>query len=324
MEGFRDILATPFGWMLSAFYQLSGNYLLSLLVITLIMKLLLLPLAVKQQKNSAKQMRLQAKVNKIRKKYEGLGREGQARISQETQELYQREGFNASTAGCLPMGLQLIVMLGLYGAIYSPLTRVLHISSEALQALTDILKSLPEQGKNVQAQLGIMNRFSEIVPLIGDNTAVTQQNITDIQTFIDRFRVFGINLTEFPRDWKDYGSVLLLIPILAGVTSLLTALYTYIKQRRTNPEMAKNPAMGCMTLMSPAMSVFFSFSFSAGIGVYWIISNILAFIQIVLMDVFIKPDDVIAGEMIDETVQRRSREESVKKRKALLDANRKD
>ncbi len=320
MNAFRDILATPFGWLLSFFYEVSGNYLLSLIVITLIMKLVLLPLSVKQQKNSAKQMRLQAKVNKIRQKYASLGREGQMKISQETQELYQREGFNASTAGCLPMGLQLIVMLGLYGAIYSPLTRVLHISSEAVSVLEGILKTLPGQDKVTQIELGIMNKFSEIVPQIGENTAVTQQNIADIQTFIDKFKVFGIPLTEYPKDWKTVGGILLLIPILAGVTSLFTALYTYLKQRKTNPEMAKNPAMGCMTLMSPLMSLFFSFSFSAGIGVYWIISNILAFIQIVALDIFIKPDEIIAGEMIDETVQRRSREESIKKAMALTQA----
>ena len=305
--------------MLSAFYEISGNYLLSLLVITLIMRLLLLPLAVKQQKNSAKQLRLQAKVNKIRQKYASLGREGQMKISQETQELYQREGFNASTAGCLPMALQLIVMMGLYGAIYSPLTRVLHISTEAVNYLGELLKSLPGQEKVVQIQLGVMNKFREIEPLITDKNLVTEQNITDIKNFIDKFSVFGINLTEFPKDWKTVGSVLLLIPILAGVTSMFTALYTYLKQRRTNPEMAKNPAMGCMTLASPLMSVFFSFSFSAGIGVYWIISNVLAFIQIVALDIFIKPDDIIAGEMIDETVQRRARELSVKKTKALLE-----
>ena len=320
MNAFRDILATPFGWLLSFFYEVSGNYLLSLIVITLIMKLVLLPLSVKQQKNSAKQMRLQAKVNKIRQKYASLGREGQMKISQETQELYQREGFNASTAGCLPMGLQLIVMLGLYGAIYSPLTRVLHISSEAVSVREGILKTLPGQDKVTQIELGIMNKFSEIVPQIGENTAVTQQNIADIQTFIDKFKVFGIPLTEYPKDWETVGGILLLIPILAGVTSLFTALYTYLKQRKTNPEMAKNPAMGCMTLMSPLMSLFFSFSFSAGIGVYWIISNILAFIQIVALDIFIKPDEIIAGEMIDETVQRRSREESIKKAMALTQA----
>ena len=86
----------------------------------LIVKIVLLPSAISQQKNSAKQARLQPKINKIRQKYSNGGqptREMQMKIQEETQELYRREGFNASTAGCLPMFLQLFVMMGLYGAI---------------------------------------------------------------------------------------------------------------------------------------------------------------------------------------------------------------
>ena len=80
--GFYDILAVPFGYALSFLFEITNNYLLSLLLITLIIRLLLLPQAVTQQKNSAKQMRLQAKVNKIRAKYSTLNpREAQMKIS---------------------------------------------------------------------------------------------------------------------------------------------------------------------------------------------------------------------------------------------------
>ena len=117
--GFYDILAVPFGYALSFLFEITNNYLLSLILITLIIRVLLLPQAVIQQKNSAKQMRLQAKVNKIRAKYSTLNpREAQMKISEETQELYRREGFSMNNMGCLPMILQLVVMMGLYGAIY--------------------------------------------------------------------------------------------------------------------------------------------------------------------------------------------------------------
>ena len=96
MDAIRDFLAIPFGWLLGLFYDLSGNYLLSLVVITLIVRLVLLAPSIKQQKNSAKQMRLQAKINKIRAKYPSGTREAQMKISEETQELYRREGFSAS------------------------------------------------------------------------------------------------------------------------------------------------------------------------------------------------------------------------------------
>ena len=136
MNILRDVLAIPFGYALHVLFEFTNNYLLSLIIITLVIRLALLPQAVKQQKNSSKQLRLQAKVNKIRAKYSTLNpREAQMKISEETQELYRREGFSMNNMGCLPMLIQLAVMMGLYGAIYSPLSLVLRIGDNAITEL---------------------------------------------------------------------------------------------------------------------------------------------------------------------------------------------
>ncbi len=307
-----DTLAIPFGYALSLLFQLTNNYLLSLILITLVIRLILLPQSVKQQKNSAKQMRLQAKVNKIRAKYSTLNpREAQMKISEETQELYRREGFSMNNMGCLPMIIQLAVMMGLYGAIYSPLKLVLRFSDAQLTALTEAYKTLPDAVVNNtrQVELLILNKFDAIKEALLGNELFAEADITRIESFIENFRIFGIDLTANPR---EVGGILILIPVLAGVTALLTSLFMYLKQKKTNPEMAKNPAMGCMTFMSPVMSFMFSFGFPAGIGFYWIISNILSFIQTVGLSMALKPDAVIAGQMIDETVTRRSREQVLK------------
>ena len=101
------------------------------LIITLFVKLVLLPASISQQKNSAKQVRLNTKVNKIRQKYAG----NQQKIQEETQALYQREGFGAANMGCLPMVAQLLVMMGVYGVIYAPITHVLQFSKEKVEIL---------------------------------------------------------------------------------------------------------------------------------------------------------------------------------------------
>ena len=324
MQFIMNALAYPFGWALGWLYQICNNYLIALLIITLVLRLILLPTTVKQQKNSAKQMRLQAKVNKIRAKYAGVqGREAQMKINEETQELYRREGFNASTAGCLPLMFQMLVMMGLYGAIYSPLQFVLGLKDDAIQVLTNAYNLIPgvadtaaKQGARVQ--LNILGKFTDVVanlPKVENSQLITEGMIAEIKDFVAHFNIFGIDLTQIP---KEVGGILWVIPVLAGVTALLSAAYTYLKQRKTNPEMAKNPMMGCMTFMSPAISVWFAISLPAGIGFYWIISNILSFIQMVALALIYKPEDIIAAQMIDETVERRSREQSVKKTKELL------
>ena len=330
MTALMNVLAYPFGWALGLLYDLCHNYLIALLIITLVLRLILLPTSVKQQKNSAKQMRLQAKVNKIRAKYAGQqGREVQMKIQEETQELYKREGFNASTAGCAPLAFQMIVMMGLYGAIYSPLQFVLRLDSKVIEALTsayNLIEGVADTAAKTgsRVQLNILGKFSEVVanlPKVENGELVTGDIIEEIQTFVANFKIFGIDLTQTPKDFKTAGAILIMIPVLAGVTAMLSAVYTFLKQRKTNPEMSKNPMMGCMTFMAPAMSVFFAWSLPAGIGFYWIISNILSFIQMVALALIFKPEDIIAAQMIDETVERRSREQSVKQTKQLL-ANR--
>lgn len=318
MTGIRDVLAIPFGWLLGWFYDISGNYLLSLIVITLIVRLVLLIPSIKQQKGSAKQMRLQAKINKIRAKYPGGTREAQMKISEETQELYRKEGFSASTAGCLPLLIQLPVMLGLYGAIYSPISKVLNISDTVVEALTTAYNSLTNASSDTyRLELNILNRFSEVVEVV-DKSVVSEDIILQLQGFIDRFQIFGVNLTEMPNEFRTIGFTILLIPVFAFLSAMLSSLFMMQKQKKTNPEMSKNPTMGCMTFMSPLISGIFAYTLPAGIGFYWIISNILSFIQTLSLSLIFKPEKVIAGQMIDETVVRRSREESIKKRVAIM------
>ena len=327
----RDLLATPFGWALGALYNMSGNYLLALLIITVVLRLILLPSSVKQQKSSAKQMRLQAKVNKIRQKYAGQGRDAQMKISQETQELYKREGYNPTASGCLPLFLQLFVMMGLYGAIYSPLSKVLQLSTEVMDSLklsfcqlNGVAQLSDLDSKTVgNIELNILNRFSDMEKFIDPNV-VSGDIFEKITTFVEKFSIFGIDLTAFPNQWKELGmTILLLVPVFAGLSGLLTSVYTFIKQKKTNPEMASNPMLGCMSFSSPLICVIFAYTLPAGIGFYWIITNILSFIQIIALAIFIKPADVIADQMIDETVKRRSREQSIKTTKALLAAREK-
>lgn len=303
----RGILALPFGWALSGLYELTDSYLLSIVLLTLVVRLLLLPASVSQQKNSAKQVRLNTKVNKIKQKYAG----NQQKIQEETQALYQREGFGAANMGCAPMFVQLFVMLGLYEVIYSPITYVLRFSQEKVTALQNALKVVVENSsKNSRGvELQILNKISATFEGV---SGVSAEDVKELVTLKDNFLIGGIDLTSKP-DSSDPG-LLWIIPILAFLTAMLSSVFMYMKQRKQNPEMAKNPSMGCMTFMSPVMSLVFTFMFPAGIGVYWIISNIFSFIQQVVLTYVYSPKKVIAQQMVDETVARRSKENNAKRR----------
>lgn len=319
MTGLYDALAVPFGWVLHLFYIIFDNYLVSLFILTLLVKLLLLPSSISQQKNSAKQARLQPKINRIRQKYSNGGqptREMQMKIQEETQALYQKEGFSPMSGGCLPLLIQFPIMIGLYGVVYTPLSKVLNIGTDLINKAATALNVV-----DPNAAKGGMNRIEIqlLSTLTADNMPEALAPYTeDILKLKDQFMLFGkLDLTQIP-DWKS-PSILWLIPGLVLVLGLVTSLIMFQKQKQQNPEMAKNPSMGCMTFMSPLMSVWFTFMFPAGVGVYWIMSSFFTLVQTVLLNITHNPQKVIAKNMIDETVERRSREASIIKLKEFED-----
>ncbi|MCR4924935.1 MAG: YidC/Oxa1 family membrane protein insertase [Clostridiales bacterium] len=300
------ILYVPFGWILRVIYEFIGSYGWALIVFTLITRLLLLPSTIHQQKGNAKQLRIQPKMNKIRQKYAG----NQQKMNEEMQALYKREGFNPMNQGCLPLLVQLPIMWGLYGVIYKPLTYVLNLNKfqdGIVTKLTDAVTNLVElsgKGAKNSLELYVFNYKDQILNSVD---GIQQVVIDKINNF--DFTFLGVAMGAQPDIHNP--SLLWLIPILSGVSSLLTSIYTFLNQKKQNPEMAKNP-MGCMIFGLPIISVTFAFSLPAGIGIYWIISNLFAFVQTVALSFVFPPKKVVARDMILETIERRSRENSVK------------
>ena len=311
MEFIRDVFAIPFGWLLSIFYNLTDSYILAIVLLTVLIRCALLPTSISQQKNTAKQTRLTTKVNKIKQKYAG----NQQKIQEETQALYQREGFGAANMGCMPLMIQMIVMIGLYGVIYTPLSSVLRFGDDTIEKIKTAMNIVVETGKNNannsrMVELQILGKVEEFADKLSG--VIDSEQVTELLDFKERFTVFGLDLSLTPNP-KEPG-IIWIIPVLAFVTAMASSLYMYAHQRKQNPTMAKNPTMGCMTFMSPMMSLWFTFMFPAGVGFYWIISNILSFIQQVILTNVYSPRKVLAQQMVDETVVRRSKENNTKMR----------
>lgn len=290
-----------FGFLLRELCLLVDNYGLALILLTLIARLIMLPMSIKQQKSSAKMQRLQSKVRKIQQQYAG----DQKKIQEETQALYAQEGTNPMNMGCLPLLLQLPIIYGLLGAIYHPLQYVLNISSQDVNALTEALKNIVEiSSKN--SRLVEM----QIIEHIGELTGVVSPDVINKISSFD-FSFLGLSLGQVPSIKQP--SVLWLIPILSFVSQLATSLFMYVRQKESNPEMAKNPSMGCMTFGMPLFSLYFTFQFPIGIGVYWIASSVIAFVQTVVLNSVFSPKKATTKLLIEETIERRSKEENLKK-----------
>lgn len=127
-------LGSIFGYVVQLFYELFHNYGVAIILFTIVTRILMFPLSIKQQKTSAAQARLQPKLNELQKRY------GNDKMAYNTamQELYQKEGVSP-TAGCLPLLIQFPLFIGMYQAISRPLTCVLHLGKDKISALLEAL-----------------------------------------------------------------------------------------------------------------------------------------------------------------------------------------
>ena len=331
-----DFLYGIFGYLFRFLLQFVEHYGLALLIFTVFFRLILLPTTIKQQKSSAKMMRLQPKLKRIREKYQDYNpQERNMKIQQETIELYQREGYSSMGASCAPLLFQLPILWGLYGVIRQPLTYVLEISSEAIEAFKGVwtVISSAAQGVDIAATAGnvaskansaaayieatIISNIDAIVAAKPELLNQFGAEIEKIRAF--DFSVFGIDLGAIPSGfYADHGiskaSILVIaIPVLAGLTSLLTSVLSQVRQKKANPNMENQQMMGCMMLSMPLMSVWFTWSFPVAMGMYWILSNLLAFAQTLILGHIYAPRKTVARLMVEETIYRRSYEENRKK-----------
>ena len=111
-----SLLAQPMGYLLMWLYELIGNYGISLIIVTLVVKLCLYPLYAKQIMSTAKMSKLNPKIKEIQQKYA----KDQMLMNEKLQELYKQEGVSMS-AGCLPMVIQMFIIMALFALLRNPM-----------------------------------------------------------------------------------------------------------------------------------------------------------------------------------------------------------
>lgn len=137
MSAFFGVIAIPLGWIMKGCYLLVKNYGIALILFTILIRLLLLPLNIKQQKSTARMAKLQPELKKLQKKYAN----NKEKYQEEMMNLYAKE--NASpTAGCLPMLITMLVLFALIEVVYNPLYYVTDINKEKLDDSNKLISNL--------------------------------------------------------------------------------------------------------------------------------------------------------------------------------------
>jgi len=312
-------LGAPLGLVMSFIFEIIQNYGLALLLFTVLTRVILIPLTIKQTKSQSKIAMIQPQMAEINKKYAG----NRAKINEEMTALYQKVGYNPAS-GCLPMAAQMIILFGVIDVIFRPLTHILRLPGEVIAKANEITQGLTENGGGLgmgrnAVELDTLRHISYDAGNYADY--VPQDAIEAIQNFLPQMNFLGINLMETPsvgmilQVFSDFNPVIL-IPIFAGITSVLLSLAT-MKYTAT-PQGPGAPNMKFMMMMMPVFSIFFTFQMPAGIGIYWIYTNTVGFAQSRIMGHFYNPKEIAekARKQMEEEKERERLERIEAKKKA--------
>ena len=251
-------LGTLLGWFSTA---MGGSYALGLLLYALVFKILFLPFTIKQQKNQIAMAKLTPKVAVIRAKYKGrVDRISQQKMQQEIMELQQKEGYSM-LSGCLPMLLQLPLIIFLYNVIRKPLSYIAKASKETIEAVKTLV--------GAEAKTDEISLIPDIFAYVEKyGTTKLADNGLDVSKIPD-FKLFGINLADTPSLAKI--SWLVLIPVLAAAFQWFT-MWVMKRLNGNSMQMAQGDdaqsqmSMRIMDLVMPLMTLFIAFSFSGNLN----------------------------------------------------------
>lgn len=289
-------IITPFfGIVIKFIYDIFGkNYMIALVLFAILVKLILLPFGIKQQKNSLKQAKMRPMETAIRRKYAGRNdRATQQKMQEEIMALYQQEGYNPAS-GCLPLLIQMPVLFGLYSVIVNPLKYISGMASDVVAKLTTIFNAT---NYDIDVIRAVSNMGAAIDPVV--KTQITDADLMRIEELKKSFSVFGIDLSVEPTiGFNIYIIIPILTFIFAFFSTKIIRKFTY--QPQQSDEMARS--MGMMDWTMPLLSVWISLSVPAAIAIYWIIQNVLSAVQqIVLFKMYPVPacteEEIKAAEL---------------------------
>lgn len=325
MEGINDsIFANIFGYALNFLYELVHNYGLAIILFSILVKLLLLPLSIKQQKAMKKSSKIQEEMKQIQFKYKNEPE----KLNQEVMNLYKRENMSPFS-GCFSSIVQIILLFSVFYLVRSPLTYMRKIDSNVINkmvaivqengatkgyeeiAIIDYVRNL-ESGESVSKESNENN--NNIENNVNENTSNNEKvehaeeekkEDFNVYDYIDEINMnmdfLGMDLSKVPtRDLKD--PKVFIIPALYVLTSFISIRLTTSIQNKNKKANRGEEKVGeeydameqsnkMMAWMMPIMSISIAVIAPLGLALYWLMNNILMIAERLIADKFLKDDE---------------------------------
>mgnify|MGYP004701858005 CR=1 FL=1 len=304
-----QFFANIFGYVLNFIYNLVQNYGLAMILFTLVIKLLMLPLSIKQQKTMKKSAELNQKMQVLQFKYKN----DPEKLNQEMMKMYKEENMNPFS-GCLGTILQFILLISIFYMVRCPLTYMKKLDTNKI---SNYEVQLQEAQKTVNAA------YPEI-DLIRESDFLKEINSDDEQVKdVDlNMNFLGLDLSKIPQqnlgDWTVY-----IIPILYIISTFVSMKITTSLQQKDKKDKIGDKNIGktienvdinnenkgtsmvkkeeeeydvmeqtnkMMSWMMPIMSVSISLVAPLGLALYWLVNNIAMIGERLVLNKVIKDD----------------------------------
>lgn len=255
-------LAMILGPLMRMLYQMIPNFAVTMIVFTVIIKLLMLPLMIKQQKSMAKMSVFTPMVNEIQQKYKN----NQEKMQEEMLKLQQEYGYSP-TAGCLPMLVNMLVLFGMVEVVYRPVQYILGIPKDAISAACT---ALGIAANGAATQTGLIEAIHAGLAS-GVDTGLTTEQLSSIANFNTSFLGMDMcTITGFSF------SLIMIFPIIAAVTMCISQV---LSTKMSGQQAQMQGSMKVMMLVMNLMFVTFCFNAPVGFSLYYGVSNVVQIFQ---------------------------------------------
>lgn len=305
-----EFISDFFVMVLRLVFSLVQNYSVAIIIVTVAIRVLILPLDLKQKKSSRKMALIQPKIDSLKKRYAS----NPQMMQKKQQELFKKEGIKP-LAGCLPMLLTLPIFFAFFAAM-----RVL----AAEQTVNFMLnaKSVGESAHALPSWLWVHNfwqpdsGFAAILPNAAEFTSFVQSNVmqispqslhmlntsglVDFSPLKDTLQV-GANYTGLTQNiiasnnLAGFNNGWFILPVLAGVSLFV----------QTKLTMSQTPTAGqgkFMLWFFPIFSIYICATSNTAFAVYWLFANLYALVQTLIVNWIYKRRDEKRKGMLEEAI----------------------
>jgi len=289
-----------FGIIMRWCYVFVNNYGLSIIVFTIFTKFVLFPISLITQKNSIKMAQMRPELDALKVKYV----DDKDRYADAQLELYKKMQYHP-LLDMIPLLIQILIVLGLVGVMYCPLSYILRIQDPDIAMLQKWFEGLGWTLQDNSYQLTMIHEIQNGISGVPENLMGLIEKISDFD-----MNFIGFNLSEKPQ--LSLHNKLVLIPVLSGVSAWLMC----VVQNKINVLQlyaGKWNKIG-MTVFMIAFSTYFAFLVPAGVGVYWIFGNLFAIPSMYLVNIVMPPEKYIDMDYIRILNETAEEKEKIRKK----------